>query len=578
MRLISLTANGAGFHPVKFNRRGASFILGKQKARDEKDKSQGQTYNGVGKSLLLYLINYCLGAEVKESFTSQLAGWEFVLTIEIGGHEVPITRRISDSGMILFGTEELTLKDFRERIQVTAFPGTEDLKFLTFRSLMGLFLRPGKSAYTWYDGIHFSEKPVQKQIRSAYLLGLDVGLVLAKYELVQELRDMQDMSKRFAKDAIIKEYFHGKKDVNLDIRDLQEELAVLQKSLDEFRVAENYHEVEQSLGELKARLQKMRNAALATENKLRQVEDSLKTKNEITLEGVREAFARASVHFPPPLIRSIEEVEQFHFRLLSMREVRLKKEKKGLETRLAGMTTNLKTLNTEIDQNLRFLNDHGALGELLSLKDRANEVRNTLQRLLDFKELTKKYKDRSAELQVDLANANLASQHYLAENEETINEAAETFRKLAKRIYPGKQSGLTIENDLGENQTRFKIDVKILDDASDGINEAKIFAYDMTLVSLRRNHDVQFLCHDSRLFSDIDPRQRAPVFQIAADLSEERDFQYIATVNEDQVEAIRPVLGDDEFKRVVLDRVVLELKDDSAEDKLLGLEVDLDYD
>ena len=272
MRLISLTANSSGFHSVKFNPRGASFILGKQKVRDEKDKTGGQTYNGVGKSLLLYIINYCLGAEVKPSFVSQLAGWEFTLTVELNGNEIPITRRLNESEVVQFGSEKLSLQVFRDRLQSATFPGTENLKFLTFRSLMGLFLRPGKSAYTWYDGIHLSEKPVQKQVRAAYLLGLDVSLVLGKYDLIQELHDMQEMSKRFSKDPIIREYFHGKKDVNLDIGDLQEELGKLQKSLAEFRVAENYHEVEQQVGELKSRLQKMRNLALAVEGKLRQVD------------------------------------------------------------------------------------------------------------------------------------------------------------------------------------------------------------------------------------------------------------------------------------------------------------------
>ncbi len=126
MRLISLTANAESFHPVFFRPSGPSFIVGKQKksavvkspvnvaidatngAPDEMTTvapnipaadapnetkvpeapkadtpsgattgaSEGvtdtHTYNGVGKSLLLYLINYCLGAEPKESFTTQI--------------------------------------------------------------------------------------------------------------------------------------------------------------------------------------------------------------------------------------------------------------------------------------------------------------------------------------------------------------------------------------------------------------------------------------------------------------------------------------------------------------------------
>ncbi len=66
-------------------------------------------------------------------------------------------------------------------------------------------------AYSKWDGIHHSEKPVQRQIRSAFLLGLDINLVIQKYNLVDELRSMRDMSSRFSKDPFIKEYFNGKK-------------------------------------------------------------------------------------------------------------------------------------------------------------------------------------------------------------------------------------------------------------------------------------------------------------------------------------------------------------------------------
>jgi uncharacterized protein YydD (DUF2326 family) len=429
-----------------------------------------------------------------------------------------------------------------------------------------------------FDGIHFSERPIQKLARSAYLLGLDMELVQQKYELMQSLKKVEEAITRFVNDPILNEYFQGNKDVNLDIRELRDQLTELESSLDSFKVAENYHDVERQLGEAKTKLQRQRNLALAVESRQRQVEESLKTKSGITLDAVRQAFEDVNVHFPAKMLRTLEDLQKFHSQLLSTREARLKKERKTLETRLKTLNTQLEVLNHEVNGLIQFLNDHGALGELLSLKDRANATQNRLQRLTDYTKLTKQYKDQVVQIQANLANATVVAQRYLDENEDFIAEAAETFRKFAKTIYPDKQSGLFVKNNGGENQTRFDVEVKILDDASDGINEAKMFAFDMTLASLRRNHDVRFLCHDSRLFSDIDPRQRGPIFQIAAKTSDERDFQYIATVNEDQIDAFKEMLGEEEYKRVIVDHIVLELKDDTAEDKLLGIEVDLDYD
>lgn len=578
MRLISLTANKASFHTVAFRPTGPSIVVGKQKPREQQDETAGQTYNGVGKSLLFYLINYCLGADAREGFDRQMESWEFTLTVSLGERTVPITRRVSDPDHVQFDTESLSLDDFRARMQADLFPGSIGKKFLTFRTLIGLFLRPGKTAYGTYDGIHYSEKPVQKLMRSGYLLGLDIDLILQKYDLREDLKEMTEMSARFAKDPIIKEYFHGRKDVNLDINDLQEQLAVLDRDLAAFKVADNYHDVERETETVKAQLQKIRNQALILEAKIRQVSESLSAKADVSLDMVRAAYSEMRISLPTELLRQLQEVEQFHSDLLRTRQARLKKEKQVLDQRFAGVQTQIHEIGEQLDRNIRFLGDHGALTELLSLTDRRNEVRNHLQKLLDFKELTKKYKDRSRELQVDLKAADVQTARYLDEHQGLIEEAAGLFRELAKRIYPDKKSGLTIENNEGDNQTRFNIDAKILADASDGINEAKIFAYDLMLAFLRRNHKVRFLCHDSRLYSDIDPRQRAEIFRIANDASVKGEFQYIATVNQDQIEVVRPLLGSEAYKSIISDNIVLELNDDTPEDRLLGIEVDLDYD
>lgn len=60
MRLISLTANQKSFHPIIF-KDGINIIAGKQVTPH--NENDGNTYNGVGKSLTLHLIHFCLGQE-----------------------------------------------------------------------------------------------------------------------------------------------------------------------------------------------------------------------------------------------------------------------------------------------------------------------------------------------------------------------------------------------------------------------------------------------------------------------------------------------------------------------------------
>lgn len=71
MKLISLTANKETFHPVYFDD-GINIIVGKQVAPH--NENDGNTYNGVGKSLTLHLIHFCLGSNKIDSFTKKNPG------------------------------------------------------------------------------------------------------------------------------------------------------------------------------------------------------------------------------------------------------------------------------------------------------------------------------------------------------------------------------------------------------------------------------------------------------------------------------------------------------------------------
>ena len=88
---------------------------------------------------------------------------------------------------------------------------------------------------------------------------------------------------------------------------------------------------------------------------------------------------------------------------------------------------------------------------------------------------------------------------------------------------------------------------------------------------------MEFLIHDSRLYAHLDPRQRFSLFRLADRVTREMDMQYIATVNEDMIDSVRPLAGDD-FQRLFADPVVLELTDaPGGSGKLLGRQIDMSY-
>jgi len=150
----------------------------------------------------------------------------------------------------------------------------------------------------------------------------------------------------------------------------------------------------------------------------------------------------------------------------------------------------------------------------------------------------------------------------------------EYFRVLAKRFYPEALAGITVHNNDGKNQLRYDIEAKIQSDASDAINSVKLFCYDLTLLMQGSNHAMNFVFHDSRLFSDIDEVHCDELFKIVRDrFPKSSDKQYIASINQNQLNALSP-----RYQEFVKNNKVQELTDDSDSGKLLGVTVELEYD
>ncbi|MDR0387585.1 MAG: DUF2326 domain-containing protein, partial [Treponema sp.] len=126
-----------------------------------------------------------------------------------------------------------------------------------------------------------------------------------------------------------------------------------------------------------------------------------------------------------------------------------------------------------------------------------------------------------------------------------------------------------------ENQLAFTIDPRIDSDASDGIGNVKVFCYDLTILFEGKNHNIKFNFHDSRIFDGIDERQLAVMFRILNDIFSTAKKQYIATINQNQLNNLLKILSSEEYGKIITRNTVLILTDESDTEKLLGVKVDI---
>ena len=246
MRLISLTANQKSFHPIIF-KDGINIIAGKQVTPH--NENDGNTYNGVGKSLTLHLIHFCLGSRKIESFAKVIPEWEFTLRFQIDDKEHYCMRSTCNQNKIEFNGEILKPKEVQERLRELCFGLKETPKDMTWTTLFSRFVRKSRLCYSIYDAFVPKESDYSKILNNCFLLGIDKELIVAK----RELRDRQVAAaateKAIKNDPLFRQYYLGKNDAELDVADLEYRIAELAKEISVFKVSKNYHELEKEADE-----------------------------------------------------------------------------------------------------------------------------------------------------------------------------------------------------------------------------------------------------------------------------------------------------------------------------------------
>jgi len=575
MRLISLTANKKTFRPINFNRSGLTLIVGQQKNPDKVDSRK--TYNGVGKSLAVSLVHFCLGSDTNKKLEEAIPDWEFNLKFELNGSTLISSRNTSNQKKITLDGEELTLPKFRLRLEEMVFRLPDEVKGVTFRSLIPRFIRPRKESYVSFNAINGRETDYNRLLCNGCLLGLDLGLITAKHDLKSERDRITSFRDNLNKDSVFREFFTDNKSVDIELKDLEEKITRLNLDLEKFKVADNYHQIEREAEDTKRSLQELKNNEVVISNAITYINKSLEFRPDISEAKLLAIYEEAKSALPDQVIKKLDEVTEFHTKLLRNRLKRLTAERSRLERALTSLRKEIAVFSRTRDSQLRFLGTHGALDDWVATSNYLADLTTKAQKIRDYKDLLQRYSDQTQEINIQLISETKKANTYLNKAKGLLDENMERFRSFSRKFYQDKPGGLTVKNNEGDNQTRFDIEAHIQDDASDGINEVKIFCFDLTVLTGRHNHDVRFLFHDSRLFSDMDPRQRATLFKIAYDLADKTGDQYIATLNEDQILSMKDQFANDEFIRIFSESTVLELTDDAPTSKLLGIQVDMQY-
>ncbi len=571
-----IAANRPSFRAVEFGA-GLNIVLAdRTEAATDKD-----TRNGLGKSTLIDIIDFCLGTRVRKGeglVIDALAGWEFTLEFSLGQERFAATRAVDRPTKFkvvyhgstatpplatLFGDGLYRQAEWRGLLSKRMFSlnGDESRKYgPSYRSLLSYFVRRGGAAYLDPFRHHDKQQPWNRQVNVAYLLGLHWKTASQQ----QALKDKEKSVKQLEQAADAANELEGSTTIGAMEATrvlLKNRLAAERKALDDFRVHPQYASIQQEADRLTAEIHELTDANVKDQMMLRRYRESVDDKEKPPTVPVTRLYEEVGVVFSDAVRRKLADTKRFREQIIANRREFLATEIKRLGERIAAREREIKALSDERAEHLDILKTHGALEEMTRLQERVVGIREKLERVTTAIGQRRTLEAKKREIKMQRGDLEQVAQRAHEERRAVWSRAIALFNENSQRLYeaPGE---LII--DVGDNG--FSYDVEIDKSGSDGVDKMKIFCFDLMLLQSRPEHQgIDFLIHDSTIFDGVDSRQRARALERANAVGDRLGKQYICTFNSDMVPR------DDFSHDFDFDHhVKLHLTDDDPSGSLLG--------
>ena len=577
--ITAIRSNQTSFKEVIFEP-GFNVIL----ADRTQEASQRDSRNGLGKTTLIEIIHFCLGASSRPNQglrDPHLKGWEFTLEMNANGRSLVITRSTDNPNRVDIGGEFEDLdvpgerRNGRYTLRINDWNGIlGELLFglnildstykyrPTFRSLVSFFIRNGRGAFDSPFVHHSRQSEWDKQVNNAFLLNLMWEHASRFQEIKDQVKILNEI-RRAVNEGLLEGVVGSVGSLEAERARLESEVQRQSEILESFRIYPRYREIEQEANELTTGIRELSNANLMDGRLINLYQESLEHDEEPDTDQVLEIYQDVGVTMPDLVRRRLDEVQHFHRRILTNRRVYLNSEIQRLESNRIRRNRQIETASDRRARLFGVLKTHGALQEYTRLQELQMELVNELNDVDHrISELTRFERERSQtrvhqELLLQTARREFDERRVVRER--AINQ----FNSNSEALY--RAHGNLV---LDVAETGFKFDVEITRAGSHGIENMKVFCYDLMLAQLwaTRRSSPRTLIHDSTIFDGVDERQSAVALELAQRETDRCGFQYICALNSDNIPTgdFSPGFDLDRFVR-------LRLTDETEDGGLLGI-------
>lgn len=550
--IYSIKSDKPSFKNIEF-KSGFNVIL----AERTKESTKKDSRNGLGKSTLVEIIHFCLGANKGETLNKkEVEGWSFTIDLDIAGKRYSVTRNISEQNKIIIegdcsgwpitpdtdkktSAKVLSRNDWNKVLGVLLFglkPSFGDMKYVpTFRSMISYLVRRNGQRGAFLNPFQQYKTQLEWdiQVNNTYLLGLGWEFS-SKWQVLKDRVKILAQIKQEAQTGILASFMGtlGELDA-LKVR-IEAQAKQEGEQLKSFRVHPQYSKIETDANDLTRRIHELVNENISDKRLLEHYEASLKEEVDAKPESVTKVYEEAGLTLPDLVTKRLDDVLSFHKQVVANRKDFLKAEIEKIKNNIARREQQKQELSSKKAELMLVLQEHGALEEYTQLQ---NNHQKTVSELKDLEikiENLKKFEQGKSAVTVEIELLQQQASIDLSERKVQKEKAILLFNANSQALYeaPGTLS-------IDVSKTGFKFGVIIERSGSHGIGNMKIFCYDLLLAQIWAEKSISpgILIHDSIIFADVDERQKALALELAARESERLKFQYICTMNSDTIPA-----------------------------------------
>ena len=530
---------------------GFNFIFGKK--GDETDSKE--SLNGLGKSSICDLIDFCLLAEFNSKNTrifkekQRLEPYTIVLEFNVHDKEYIIKRRVSERSITLglIGDERtFKLDDAKQHLFKIIFANPNYTGVLSenwHRALLAFFIKIHKKKNLksdFSDPINFltsSNALYQLLPYHFFLLGFDNTLLCENLNIQKDVKDRQKAITQ-VKRLIVENYNISIKQVDNQLSKLRNEAKKIKTAVEAFRLAEQHKDVEGILNELTAKIKYISEKNFWLSNKVKSYKESYELKDTISdakIRNIEKLYTELNRMFQGKISKSLKEAVDFRKKIAQSREEFLKEEIQEFETIIRKQEKEIQELDTERQKLFGFLKSKEAFNDLTEafylLGEKEKKISDLEGKIRVYNDLQKQKTDSDAK-DVQLKQEAVILINNIRSDIDTFESL---FLEVYQAIYPqSESSGFSINPDYGKN----KVDISISfdKDESKGWNKGRTLVYDIAIMinTIQKGINTpKFLIHDG-IFDGMDKAHFVALYHYIQGLQAKgTKFQYIITMIEE---------------------------------------------